>query len=775
MSHGVASASSRRNYQSRQDANGKTLTPEVLSQDWKVTKRDGRTEPFDCTKIRHAVTRCFQNGLNVTPDDSHDTVEAVTVRVVNYFAAQSVSAMTIEEVQRAVITQLWADGLAEAAEHYTLYREERRKTREERPIPAHVTEAITEDAQHFPSPLQYYQFLSKFSRWREKDNRRETWQECNNRVFDWFGTIPQFGHLKSEEVVWLRKMMFELKSSPAMRVVQMAGPALERCHVGAYNCAYHPIKDLFSFAELLYILMQGTGGGFSVETDYVDDLPRVKRQGKGKHAKKYKYKVKDSTEGWCDALLFGITKWFSGEDVEFDTNDVRKAGTRLITKGGRASGPESLVQLLTFVRGVILAAQGRRLSDYDVHCICCMIGKIVQVGGVRRASCISISDLNSRNMRHAKHGEWWRDRDFLSMANNSAAYNEKPPVEDFMDEWLALVKSKSGERGIFNREACRKHRPARRKNWKFGCNPCAEIVLRPFQFCNLSIAVARREDTKETLMEKVRAATYFGTLQSCCTNFQYIRKDWKKNCDEERLLGADITGHADCPLLQPGAPGREELLTALKQIVTETNEMLAKRFGINRSAADTTVKPSGDSAVFFDCGSGLSPRFGRHQIRRTRESMHTPMCKFLKESGVPWEVAPEDPSLVAFSWIKKNPEGCTLREDVTAMQQLENWLLWKRHWADHSCSVTIYVKDHEWPAVGTWVWEHFDEITGISFLPWDNGSYKAAPNEVVTEEQYNELAAKFPVIDWAKLPRYEEVDTTTGSRTYACSGDKCEL
>ena len=749
------------------------VTLESLTAGWVVTKRDGSAERFDHKKVAAAVRKCLVNDLSKPVSKAQELADRIATRTVNYLDGMGIETPSIEDVQRAVISQLWADGQYEAAEAYTLFREERRKVRSARQVAPEQARLVEADAAHFPTPLQYYQFVSKFARWRDKEKRRETWAECNERVFGWFATLPQFAKLTDDEKGWLRGMMYGLKASPAMRVVQMAGPALERCHVGCYNCAYHPITDLFAFAELLYILMQGTGGGFSVETEYVGRLPRVKKQ--KKNAKVHKHVVADDTEGWCNALLFGLQTWFNGEDVEFDTSGVREAGTRLKTKGGRASGPGPLIDLLAFARNLILSRQGKYLEDVDVHDLCCMIGKIVQVGGVRRASCISLSDLDSRAMRDCKSGAWWEKNGQRSMANNSSAYDEKPPVAVFMEEWLALVTSGSGERGIFNRKACNTYKPVRRKAWRFGCNPCAEIVLRPFQFCNLSIAVARRDDTPESLREKVRAAAYFGTIQACATNFKYIRKEWRKNCEEERLLGVDITGQADCPLLHLGAPGRDELIASLKAEVAAVNAELAARFGINRAAADTTVKPGGDSGVFFDCGSGVSPRYSKHQIRRTRESVNSPVCKLLKDAGVPWEPAAEDEAgLVAFAWPKKNPDGCVLRDDVTALQQLENWLAWKRHWAEHSVSVTIYVKEHEWFQVGAWVYEHFDEISGISFLPWDNGTYRTAPNEAITEQQYEAMVADFPVIDWAKLVRYEDEDMTSSSMTFACVGGVCE-
>lgn len=750
-------------------------TVELMTANWSIIKRDGRQEPFHPEKIRAAIRRCYLNGLQATAAEADSVANAITVRVINFLDAQGMTCPTVEDVQRTVIHQLWADGQAAAAEHYTLYREKRRQARELRPLDPAIARMIDDDAANFATPLQAYQFYSKFARWREADNRRETWTECNARVFDWFATLPQYQLFTEEEKRWLQRMMFTFKASPAMRVVQMAGPALMRCHVGCFNCAYAPIIDLFSFAELLYVLMQGSGMGFSVESDYIGELPRVQRQRGEDEKVTHLFIVEDSTEGWCDALYFGLQKWFAGDDVDYDCTRIRQRGARLKTKGGRASGPGPLKDLLAFVRVTVLKAQGRHLMDVEVHDICCMIGKIVQVGGVRRASCISLSDLDSTAMREAKHGDWYRTNGQRSMANNSATYNERPPVEVFMEELLALVKSKSGERGIFNRQAVQRTRPERRKNWKFGTNPCAEIVLRPFSFCNLSIAVVRGHETVEELVEKVRAAAYFGVIQSCATNFKYVRAEWKRNAEEERLLGVDIMGHLDHLLLCPGAPNRVALVTRLKLEVLNVVADLSARFGINFSAATTCLKPGGDSGAFFDSVS-LSPRYGEFIIRRTRESNNSPMANFLKAVGVPHEPAPEDESkLLAFSWPKKAPDGCITRHHMGAIDQLENWLFWKRTWCEHSASVTIYVRDAEWPAVMAWAWEHFDEISGLSFLPWDEGSYRVAPLEEITEQEHAEAVKRFPKIEWSKLLRYEDGDTTTVATEYACTAGGCNL
>lgn len=1154
------------------------LSADAVAAEWTCKKRDGSVVPFDCGKVRKALFKCF-HGVNPDVASTEDgvrgtelLVEEITKAVVNTIEAKHLTCPEVEQVQQFVIQQLWAKGLFDAAEHYQNYREEHRKKRAARPIPADVQARFTEMKEHFPSDLQIYQLMAKFARWNDELKRRETWKEVvYERVCPWLfkqdGITPD--NLPQHERDELAAAMYNLEASPAMRVVQMAGPALDRCHVGAYNCAYAPTDDVFSFPELLYILMQGTGQGFSTESEYVSELPRIKRQ-RGKAPEVVK--VDDDTEGWCDSYRRGLELLWDGYDFVPDVSGVRKKNSRLKTKGGRASGPEPLCELFDFSRGLIKSLQGRYMEPHHAHRLNCFTGRIVQVGGVRRAALIGLSDILDQAIRDIKSGTWWatdkfwRDGRYLSMSNNSAVYecDGPPPVEVFMEEWLALVKSKAGERGIFNRQAVLKHSPKRRK-WgrhKPGCNPCfhpdtriatagglerigdmfgrlggeqvvvdrrpdaadsvdgslgvtlkpatqveltrrqadvyalttehghrvvctdnhtfptadgrkelhelepgdtlllqsdegrfgtwgsfadglllglitgdgcvsvgrtadetaafvdlwaddlglmdaageavnaavagvevrnardygpvgwnpqvstvgkvrmggrrlarwltavaglerptdvklrvpecvwtgsrdavrgylgglfetdgsvnvaghakkstvslrlcqanrklledvqvllqnfgvtsriyhrrpagrrlmpdgrdghaeyvctdtydlvvnrpnairllsriglpgrkgdelhaaiavrgedcnkperfitrvkaieyvgkedvyclnqpdthtvvangvvagqcAEINLRPRQFCNLTIVIARAWDTVESLCRKVRLAAIFGKIQSLCTKFKYIRGEWKKNCEEERLLGVDISGHADCPLLRYGAPGRAELLRKLNKIVDEVDIEYSRRFGVNRSAANTTVKPGGDSAIFFDCASGVSPRYARRQVRWVREPKESPVARFLVDQGVPHADAPEAPGeLFVFGFPKAAPEGSTLRDDMTALEQFRNWLEWKENWAEHSVSATIYVEDHEWPELGAEVYKHFEHITGLAFLPKDNGTYKYAPNEELTDEQYAKMEAEFPDLNWAKLTEYEDDDNTVTAQTFACVGDKC--
>lgn len=762
------------------------VPPEEAAAGWECRKRDDSVVPFDLSKVRRALFRCFHSvGLAATlpggPAEEEEVVSRVVRLVVNSLRGTREAVHPVETIQRHVLQHLWGEELFEAAEHYQNYRETHRRRRAAAAVPAEVADRVRADQKHFPHDLQYYQLMSKFSRWREADRRRETWREVTyDRVVPWLQRVPQAaGKLSVGEWQELADAMFRLEASPAMRVVQMAGPALDRCHIGAYNCAYMPLEDVGGFAELLYVLMQGTGVGFSAETDYVSELPRVKKQ-KGKAPDVLV--VEDDTESWCDVYREGLQRLWDGHDFHADVSRVRPKGARLKTKGGRASGPGPLLDLFAFSRNLVKSRQGRYLEDTDVHRLGCFTGKIVQVGGVRRAAEISLSDLDSVGMRTIKSGTWWDagaglwpDAKYLSMANNSAVYGADTPVEVFMEEWLALVKGKSGERGIFNRAAAQKYRPKRRKAARFGVNPCGEIVLRPYGLCNLSMAIARPGDTAADLRRKVRLAAVFGKLQSLCTDFRYVRPEWKKNADEERLLGVDITGQADCDLLKPGAPGRAALLRELAKVVEDTDVELSARFGVGRSAANTTVKPGGDSAVLFHCGSGVSPWFARHSVRWVREPKDSPVARFLVASGVPHADAPEAPAeLMVFGFPREAPAGSLVRDDVPARDQFFNWLEWKDNWAEHSVSATIYVEPHEWPELGALVYQHLDKITGLSFLPKDNGSYTYAPNEEVTEERFREMSAAFPDLNWAKLPEYEAEDGTTGSQTFACVGGGCE-
>jgi ribonucleoside-diphosphate reductase alpha chain len=572
----------------------------------------------------------------------------------------------------------------------------------------------------------------------------------------------------------LAQALYDHEVSCASRILQMAGPALEACNVAAYNCGFLNIDRLEAFGELLYVLMRGTGCGFSVEAECVAKLPTIAVRNES--AAVASFMVPDTAEGWCEALVVGLRAWVAGEDVRFDLSGIRLAGAPLRTTGGRASGPEPLRRLLDFARELVLSRAGGRLSDLDVHDLCCMIGQVVQVGGVRRASEISLSDLNSEALRTAKSGAWWKSAPWRALANNSAVYNEKPSLDVFWSEWTALAESGNGERGIFNRWGVQNSCPERRTPERFGLNPCGEIVLRDRQFCNLSSVIARYNDSVADLKRKVRLAAIWGTIQATLTDFRFLSAAWKQNCEEERLLGVDISGQMDCPLLRPGAPGRAALLQELKEVVVATNARFADALGIPRATAATCVKPSGNSAMLFDCSSGIHPRYARLQIRRFRAETTDPLTRMLQDAGVPWNRDPLNDRLVVFDFLPEpSPEGTPTRNDLSALEQLENWLEWKRNWAEHSISCTIYVEPHEWHEVGRWVYRHFEEVSSITFLPKDGGNYQLMPNEEIDEATYRARKAAFPTIDWSKLSRYEHDDRTIGAREYACVSGACSL
>lgn len=628
------------------------------------------------------------------------------------------------------------------------------------------------------TPLQTVQFLDKYARWDDQWQRRETWPETCARVMAFFRHHPPFAAVP--ETIWsqLEAGLRSMEALPSMRIVQMAGPPLMRCHVGAYNCAYLPLDSWRAFSELLYILMQGTGVGFSVESMYVDQLPTIAPHRVGEAP--IHHEIVDTTEGWCEALEEALVCTSQGYDVEFDYAAIRPYGAPLKVKGGRASGPEPLRHLLTTVARKIRAQAGRKLTSLDCHDIACLCGSIVQVGGVRRAAEISLSDFGDPLLRDAKNGQFWLIHPERAMANNSAVYTTKPSMADFMEEWTNLMRAGTGERGIFNREAAMETMPERRLRYPgMGTNPCGEIVLRPRQFCNLSIAVAREDDDGVTLSRKVKLAAIWGTLQSMLTNFHFIRDEWRKNCEEERLLGVDITGIQDCRALMFDNPRRAAMLAHLREVAINVNKEMAALLGIEESAAVTCIKPSGNSSQLLDCSSGLHPRYARYYIRRLRLGAGSPVAALLREAGVTNhpEVGqdPLSPSVRVFDFPIASPKDALTRHDMDAIAQLENWLDLKRFYTEHNPSCTIYVEEDEWLAVGAWVWEHWDEVGGLAFLPKDGGIYELAPYEEITKEEYERLAAAFPVIDFDRLDMYEYGDTTELNREFACTGDRCEL
>lgn len=600
--------------------------------------------------------------------------------------------------------------------------------------------------------------------------RRENWDETVARYCDFWATkYPDvFPYNKVYEGIHSMSVM------PSMRALMTAGPALDRDNIAGFNCSYIPILDARCFDELMFILMNGTGVGFSVERQYVNQLPEVPKM----TGDTYEVVVEDSKEGWASGLREIIELLYSGQTPTWDLSRLRAAGARLFTFGGRSSGPEPLDNLFRFAVALFHKAQGRRLSSIECHDLVCKIAQVVVVGGVRRSALISLSNLTDERMRNAKNGCWWEDEGQRALANNSIAYTERPDIGIFMKEWHTLYESKSGERGIFNRVAARNQAQAtgrRNIDFDFGTNPCGEIILRPFGFCNLSEVIVRSTDTESQLAEKVELAAILGTYQSTLTNYKYIRDDWKRNAEEERLLGVSMTGIMDNKLTAGGAFGMDDMLKGLKEHAVSVNKSTAEQLGINPSASITTVKPSGTVSQLVDSASGIHPRYSPFYIRTVRADVKDPLAQFLMDAGVPHEPDVTNPSTMVFDFPIKSPEGAVTRTEVTAIQQLEHYLKFKQHWCEHNPSITVYVRDNEWMDVGAWVFKHLDDLGGVSFLPMNDHVYRQAPYQEITKEKYEELQAVFPKINWAEFDKYETDDSTVKMQELACVSGSCEM
>ena len=632
-----------------------------------------------------------------------------------------------------------------------------------------------------PTFYQEFIHLSRYSRWLPDKGRRETWGETVERYFTFFE-----GHLKemcgfdldSKTKEELETAILDQKIMPSMRCLMTAGEALKRENIAGYNCSYVAVDRVQAFDEILYVLMNGTGVGFSVERQFTSKLPEVAEEF---HMSDIVIQVADSKLGWAKALKELIGLLYIGQIPRWDLSKVRPAGAPLKTFGGRASGPEPLENLFNFCTTIFQNANGRKLSSIECHDIVCKIAEIVVVGGVRRSALISLSNLSDDRMRHAKSGQWWNENAQRALANNSACYTEKPDMGIFMDEWKSLYESKSGERGIFNRESANKMaaKNGRREieGYEFGTNPCSEIILRDREFCNLSECVVRPSDTRETLLEKVELATIIGTFQSSLINFKYLSAAWKRNCEEERLLGVSLTGIMDCKLTNGKDKNLKELLKDLRTKAVETNKIWAKKLGINQSVAITCVKPSGTVSQLVDAASGIHARHNPYYIRTVRGDKKDPLTKMMKDAGFPIEDDVMNPSHTAvFSFPMKVDKGAVFRTDMTAIEQLELWLVYQKHWCEHKPSVTISVKEHEWLEVGAWVYEHFDYMSGVSFLPFSEHTYRQAPYQDCDKEKYEEILKLMPKnVDWTKLGDYETQDMTIGSQELACAAGGCEI
>lgn len=614
---------------------------------------------------------------------------------------------------------------------------------------------------------------TKYSRWREDLGRRETWEETVDRYVEFFrGRVPL------PDATWrdLRNAILHHDVVPSMRALMTAGPALEKDEVAGYNCSYLTINRQEAFAEMVYLLMCGVGVGYSVEQQYVEQLPEVPVLEMGDAT----IVVADSKYGWADAVRAVIKSLYAGKIPGWDLSKIRPAGTPLKTFGGRASGPAPLDDLLHHIVRIFNGAVGRKLTDLEAHSIATKIGDIVVVGGVRRSAEISLFSANSDRMASAKSGEWWRDNPHFGMANNSAVWKgQRPTPEHFLDVMTTLIKSKAGEPGIFNRDAAKRQaeRTGRRDpNHEFGCNPCGEIILRDRQLCNLTEVIARPTDSVEDLQQKVHLATILGTVQSTLTKFRHLSPQWQRNCEEERLLGVSITGIFDCPLLYTPGPELDATLQLLQGTAVTTNKKYAAKLGIPQSAAVTCVKPSGNTSQLVDSASGIHPRHAEFIIRRNRGNKTDPVARFLFDSGVPCEDEIHHPDTTwVFSWPQRAPKEAVTRDQVSAIQHLELWKTYHTHWCEHKPSVTITVRDEEWPDVIAWVWRNWDDMSGVAFLPFDDHSYQQAPYEAVTEEQLVALEARIPHLDWSLLTVYETEDRTEGHRELACTAGACEL
>ena len=625
-------------------------------------------------------------------------------------------------------------------------------------------------------PTDYQNFIatSRYARWLDDEGRRETWSETVSRYVDYMDDKVKFS---KQDKVDIEQAILGLEVMPSMRALMTAGEALDRDNTAGYNCSYLPVDDPKSFDEAMYILLCGTGVGFSVEREYINRLPEIPE-------KLFKSDttivVKDSKEGWAKGLRQLIALLYAGEIPTYNVSKIRPAGARLKTFGGRASGPAPLVDLFNFTINLFTNNAGKKLTSYDCHSLMCKIGEVVVVGGVRRSAMISLSNLSDIRMRQAKTGNWYETAPHMALSNNSVSYTDKPNAETFMREWTSLIESKSGERGIFNRVAAQKQAKKngrRDPDYEFGTNPCSEIILRPHQFCNLTEVVIRATDTLEELKRKVRLATILGTAQSTLTSFPYLRKIWRDNTEEERLLGVSLTGIMDNQLTNGKSGKLNETLCQLKKQAIATNKDYANKWNIPQSTAITCVKPSGTVSQLVDSASGIHARHSDYYIRTVRGDNKDPLTNFMIDQGIPNEPDVMKPdSTTVFSFPMKSPEGCVTRNDMSAVEQLEMWMAYQESWCEHKPSCTVSVRDSEWMDVGAFVYKHFDAMSGVSFLPHFDHVYQQAPYQECDRGEYNDMLAKMDGnIDWNRLMDYEKEDATAGSQTFACSGDSCEI
>ena len=751
-----------------------------------IQKRDGSIVPFDIQKINNAIYKSMLASSEGSQKEAEIVANKVYADALRITRKYKNFIPTVEGIQDTVEKELILTEYVKTAKSYILYREKRAKIREKGlQVPPKVRKLAEESKKYFKNSLGEFIYYRTYSRWIPEEDRRETWVETVDRYVS-FMKENLGDKLKETEYAEVRESILNQEAMPSMRLLQFAGKAARATNVCAYNCSYVAPTSFQDFAEIMYISMCGTGCGWSVESENIEKLPQIQRQ-IGEMLPKYI--VPDSKEGWADALAFGMKTWASGKDVEFDFSLLRQAGARLATMGGKSSGSEPLRQILSFSRSKILGRQGKRLRPIDAHDIICKIGETVVSGGVRRSAMISLSNLEDNDIRDAKKGQFWNTDPQRMLANNSAVYNEKPTNEQFMEEWVALMLSGSGERGIFNRGGLVKTLPRRRLDlWKesgiiskdnrivdpIGTNPCGEIILQSKQFCNLSEVVARYEDTLESLKRKIKVATILGTYQASLTKFPYLSKEWGENCKREALLGVSITGQWDSPIVR-----NEKVLRELKSETIKINKQYAKRFGINESTCITCVKPSGNLSQTVDCSSGVHPRHSEYYIRRVRISATDSLFKMLRDQGAPYspEVGQtiENATTFVIDFPVKSPKSSVFKNDQTAIEQLEYWKMVKENFTEHNPSTTISIGENEWIEVANWLYKNWEIIGGLSFLPRDNHVYQLAPYEEIDEKRYLELSKRLEHIDYSKIITYEKTNELDVKRELACVSGICEI
>ena len=743
-----------------------------------VTKRNGEIVTYDVKKIMSAISKCFAQ----TKEGGDVDAMKVAIKVdkeLSYIMNKSIhESVHVEKIQDLVEKNLMLEDYTDSAKSYILYRNERNQNRKpEIEVTPEVKKLFDESKNYFRNPLAEFVYYRSYSKWMEDKNRRETWIETVSRFMDYMK--EEMGNKLSEkDYSRIHEAILNQRVIPSMRLLWSAGPAARKTHVAAYNCSYIAITDLRDFAEIMYVAMCGTGVGFSVENKFINQLPLIQPQS-GEVLPTHV--VEDSKEGWADAFHLALKTWFSGNDISFDYSKIRPKGARLHTMGGRASGPAPLIDLMNFSREIIMKKQGQKLSSLEVHDIACKVGEIVIMGGVRRSAMISLSDLGDESLRHSKDGQFWNQAPHRIMANNSAVYEVKPTSQEFLKEWNALVSSGSGERGIFNRGCLTNQLPQRRidafdagnpSDW--GTNPCGEITLRSKQFCNLTSIVVRKEDTLETMLENVELASILGTYQASLTNFPYLSKEWRENCEKEALLGVSLTGYFDNELVR-----NIGVLDQLRLKAIEVNKEYAKKIGINQSTCVTCIKPSGNSSQLLDTASGMHPRYSQYYIRRVRVSSTDPIYKMMKDQGIPCKPEVGQSEDNATTWVLefpvKAPENAIVKDDVSALELLEEWKKLKVHFTEHNPSVTIYVGDSEWIEVANWIYDNWEIVGGLSFLPRSDFVYQLAPYEEITREAYEEMTKDIREIDFSELVTYEFEDETQGSKELACAGGSCEI